>query len=99
MGSLKVSGFRVKFTLQGGIGVFTSPLSDSLELALQRAADLERGNKATIEGIVEHEGYLCVPSRMELHNQTPPARGIVVVIVMSVLRTNWRPVHRRFLLL
>jgi hypothetical protein len=52
-----VSGFRIKFTLQGGIGLFTSPPLDSLELALQRAADLERRYKATIERIVGPEGY------------------------------------------
>jgi hypothetical protein len=51
------SGFRVKLTLQGGIGVFTWPPSDSVELALKRAADLERENKATIERIVGYEGY------------------------------------------
>lgn len=56
-GNVKVSGFRVKFTLQGGIGLFTSPPSDNLELALRRAADLERGNKATIDRIVGCEGY------------------------------------------
>jgi len=53
-----VSGcFRVKFTLQGGIGLFTSPPSDSLELALRRAADLEQRYRGTIERIVESEGY------------------------------------------
>jgi hypothetical protein len=55
-----VSGFRVKFTLQGGVGLFTSPPSDSLEPALKRAADLERENKATIEGIVGCEGYFIL---------------------------------------
>ena len=55
-----MSGFRVKFTLQGGVGLFTSPPSDSLELALKRAADLERENKATIEGIVGCEGYFIL---------------------------------------
>jgi hypothetical protein len=55
-----VSGFRVKFTLQGGVGLFTSPPSESLELALKRAADLERENKATIQRIVGHEGYFLL---------------------------------------
>jgi hypothetical protein len=52
-----VSDFRVKFTLQGGIGLFTSPPSDSLELALRRAADLVQRYKATIERIVGSDGY------------------------------------------
>jgi hypothetical protein len=52
-----VSGFRINFTLQGGGGLFTSPPFDSLELALKRAAALERQNKATIERIVGSEGY------------------------------------------
>jgi hypothetical protein len=47
-----MSGFRIKFTLSGGTGIATSPPSDSLELAVNRAADLECRNKATIEGIV-----------------------------------------------
>ena len=51
------SGFRVKFTLKGGIGLFTSPSFDSLELALRHAADLERRYKGTIERIVGSEGY------------------------------------------
>jgi hypothetical protein len=53
-----VSGFRVKFTLSRGIGVLTSPPSDSLELAVNRAADLDRGNKATVQGIVGPEGFV-----------------------------------------
>jgi hypothetical protein len=52
-----VSGFRIKFTLQGGIGLFTSPPSESLELALRRAEDLVRRYSATIDRIVESEGY------------------------------------------
>ena len=52
-----MSGFRVKFTLHGGVGLFTSPPSDSLELALRRAEDLEQRHSATIERIVESEGY------------------------------------------
>jgi len=52
-----VSDFRIKFTLNGGIGVFTSPPYDSLEVALKRAADLERGSKATILRIVGTDGY------------------------------------------
>ena len=28
----------------------------------------------------------CVPSGMELHNQTPPVRGIAALIVMGVVR-------------
>ena len=32
----------------------------------------------------------CVPSGMELHNQTPPAREIVVVIVRDVLSAEHR---------
>jgi hypothetical protein len=61
--SVKVSGFRVKFTLQGGVGLFTSPPSETLELALKRAADLERESKATIEGIVGCEGYFALNRR------------------------------------
>jgi hypothetical protein len=52
-----VSGFRVRFTLQGGTGLFTSPASDTLELALRRAEDLERRYRATIERIVGSDGY------------------------------------------
>ena len=60
-----MSGFRVKFTLPGGTGIATSPPSDTLELALERGADLERSNKVTIQGIegpdgeiiLDHEGY------------------------------------------
>ena len=52
-----MSDFRIKFTLQGGTGLFTSPPFDSLELALKRAVDLERRGKATIERIVGSEGY------------------------------------------
>ena len=52
-----MSDFRIKFTLNGGIGVFTSPPYDSLEVALKRAADLERGSKATILRIVGTDGY------------------------------------------
>jgi hypothetical protein len=37
-----VSAFRIKFTLHGDIGLFTSPPSDSFELALRRAEDLQR---------------------------------------------------------
>jgi hypothetical protein len=55
-----VSGFRVKFTLSGGIGILTSPPSESLELAVNRAADLDRGNKATVQGIVGPDGYLVL---------------------------------------
>jgi hypothetical protein len=51
-----VSGFRIKFTLEGGIGLFTSPPSDNLELALRRAADLEQRYRATIQRIVGSEG-------------------------------------------
>jgi hypothetical protein len=43
-----VLGFRVKFTLPRGTGVATSPPSDSLELAVDRAANLESGSKVTI---------------------------------------------------
>jgi hypothetical protein len=53
-----VSSFRVKFTLGGGTGVATSPSSDSLELAVDRAAGLERGNKVAIQGIVGPDGYV-----------------------------------------
>jgi hypothetical protein len=59
-GFVEVSGFRIKFTLQGGIGLFTSPPFDSLELALQRAADLERRNRATIERIVGCEDFFVL---------------------------------------
>jgi len=53
-----VSGcFRIKFTLRGGIGLFTSPPSDNLELALRLAADLERRHGGTIERIVGSDGY------------------------------------------
>jgi hypothetical protein len=52
-----VSDFRIKFTLNGGIGVFTSPPYESLEVALKRAADLERGSKATILRILGTDGY------------------------------------------
>jgi hypothetical protein len=55
-----VSGFRVKFTLPGGTGVATSPPSDSLELAVDRAADLERGNKVAVQGIVGPDGYIVL---------------------------------------
>jgi hypothetical protein len=56
-----VSGcFRIKFTLQRGIGLFTSPPSDSLELALKRAADLKRRHKATIDRIVGFEGHFLL---------------------------------------
>ena len=55
-----VSGFRVKFTLGGGTGVATSPPSDSLELAVDRAAGLERGSKVGIQGIVGPDGYVVV---------------------------------------
>jgi hypothetical protein len=55
-----VSGFRVKFTLRGGTGLFTSPPSDSLELALNRASDLKRRHKATIDRIVGFEGYFLL---------------------------------------
>ena len=53
-----MSGFRVNFTLPGGTEVATSPPSDSLELAVGCAADLERGNKVTIQGIVGPDGYI-----------------------------------------
>jgi hypothetical protein len=59
-GFVDVSSFRIKFTLHGGIGLFTSPPFDSLELALQRAADLERRNRATIERIVGVEGFFVL---------------------------------------
>jgi hypothetical protein len=52
-----VAAFRIRYTLDGGIGLFTSPPSDSLELALRRAEDLQRRCRATIERIVESEGY------------------------------------------
>jgi hypothetical protein len=55
-----MSGFRVKFTLPGGTGIATSPPSDTLELALERAAELERGNKATIEGIEGPDGQIVL---------------------------------------
>jgi hypothetical protein len=55
-----LSGFRIKFTLNGGIGVFTSPPLDSLELALKRAAALERESKAAIERIVGSDGYFFI---------------------------------------
>jgi hypothetical protein len=55
-----MSGFRVKFTLSGGTGIATSPASDSLELAVNRAADLERRNKASIEGIVRLDGCVAL---------------------------------------
>jgi hypothetical protein len=55
-----MSDFRIKFTLSGGIGLFTSPPSDSLDLALMRAADLKCEHKATIEGIVGVEGYFVI---------------------------------------
>jgi hypothetical protein len=44
------------FTL-GGTGLLTSPPSDSLELALRRAEDLERRYRALIVRIVESDGY------------------------------------------
>jgi len=53
----ELSGFRVKFTLHGGIGLLTSPPFESLELALRRAAALERRHKGTIERIVGSEGH------------------------------------------
>ena len=56
-GNVGMSNFRIKFTLNGGIGLFSSPPFDSLELALRRAADLERGSKATIQRIEGSEGY------------------------------------------
>jgi hypothetical protein len=52
-----VPSFRVKFTLDGGVGLFTSPPATSLELALRHAEDLQRKCRATIERIVESEGY------------------------------------------
>ena len=55
-----MSGFRVKFTLSGGSGVLTSPPLASLELAMDRAAELERVNKAAIQGIVGPDGYVVV---------------------------------------
>ena len=55
-----VSDFRVKFTLGGGTGVATSPPSDNLELAVDRAAGLERGSKVVIEGIVGPDGYVVL---------------------------------------
>jgi hypothetical protein len=58
--SVQVSGFRVRFTLHGGIGLFTSPPFESLELALKRAADLKRRHKATIDRIVGFEGYFLL---------------------------------------
>jgi hypothetical protein len=56
-GGAEVSAFRIRFTLDGGTGLFTSPPSDNLELALRRAEDLERRCRATIHRIVESEGY------------------------------------------
>jgi hypothetical protein len=53
-----VLGFRVKFTLPRGTGVTTSPPSDSLELAVDRAANLESGSKVTIQGFCR-AGRLC----------------------------------------
>jgi hypothetical protein len=59
-GSVRMSGFRVKFTLSGGIELLTSPPSDSLELAVNRAADLERGNRASVQAIVGPDGDLVL---------------------------------------
>jgi hypothetical protein len=53
----KISSFRVKFTVSGGIGLFTSPPAASLELALRHAEDLQERYGATIERIVESERY------------------------------------------
>jgi hypothetical protein len=50
-------GFRVKFTLPRGTGVATSPPSESLELAMDRAAILESEAKVTIRGVVGPDGY------------------------------------------
>jgi hypothetical protein len=56
-GVVLVLGFCVKFTLPRGTGVATSPPSDSLELAVDRAANLESGTKVTILGVVGPDGY------------------------------------------
>jgi hypothetical protein len=53
-----VLGFRVKFTLPRGTGVATSPPSDSLELAVDRAANLESSSKVSILGVVGPDGYV-----------------------------------------
>ena len=55
-----MSGFRVKFTRSGGTDIATSPPSDTLELVLERAADLERGNKVTIQGIEGPDGQIVL---------------------------------------
>ena len=53
-------GFRVKFTLPRGTGVATSPPSDSLELAVDRAANLESSSKVSILGVVAPDGYVVL---------------------------------------
>lgn len=53
-------GFRVKFTLPRGTGVATSPPSDSLELAVDRAANLESDSMVTILGVVGPDGYIVL---------------------------------------
>ena len=55
-----MSGYRVKFTLGKGTGVATSPPSDSLELAVDRAIGLERERKIAIQGIVGPDGHVLV---------------------------------------
>jgi hypothetical protein len=59
-GFILVLGFRVKFTLPRGTGVATSPPSDSLELAVDRAANLESSSKVTMLGVVGPDGYVVL---------------------------------------
>jgi hypothetical protein len=66
-GVVLVLGFRVKFTLPWGTGVATSPPSDSLELAVDRAANLESSSKVTILGVVGPDGYVVLDHERYTH--------------------------------
>ena len=90
-----MSDFRIKFTLNGGI---PSPPYDSLEVALKRAADLERGSKATIHRIVGNDGYFFllaashgaeIPLGKQTYCASPGLKGGQIMSAFEVfLRDN-----------